>query len=255
MAERSYFSLRYAIPGYTFLLLFIVINYRVILPFPKFFDFLIALSGSAIGFPITQTWFLWRRLRNTFYNTIRNAIATFSNRYNIIANPTEEQKKVIVVAYSYVIDVVGERHRNLREYLDRRFDLFNTFGATIVSILWGLSLGWIIRLIAAFFLEKPFHFQELIKKSDLNCGLLNYTEFWVLVLTTIFGIAAILLLCGSKKHVMEQYDLMARALIEIGYKCGIVKQEDLMDMFPDIFHVKCKDSEDYTETIKVNLSF
>ena len=95
MAERSYFSLRYAIPGYTFLLLFISINYRVVLSsfqtgkmIPEFLDmffaFLIALSGSAIGFPVSQSWFLWCKCRNTLYNAPRKAIATFSRHYDII---------------------------------------------------------------------------------------------------------------------------------------------------------------------------
>jgi len=67
MAERQYFSLRYAIPGYAFILLVIAINYVPllnILPefsevFGAFLAFLSLFSGSAIGFLICQAWWWW----------------------------------------------------------------------------------------------------------------------------------------------------------------------------------------------------
>ena len=238
MAERSYFSLRLAIPGYTFLLLFISINFRVVLfslqtiyKIPEFLELfyalLLALSGSAFGFLISQTWFWWCRWRDILYEAPKSEIATFSKHYNLVTNPTKQQKKMIVLAFSYVQNIMSKKYKSLDDYLNRRFDLFNTFGATMHSIFWGLSLGWAVRLIAWHFLKKPFDFPLI-----LSYKLLGYTEFWVLVLTTLFGSVLFCLLWRRRDHVMEQYDLMAKVVIEMAYKNEIVEPEELKRVFP-----------------------
>lgn len=67
MSERQYFSLRYAIPGFAFILILIGINFVPLLKFleeiPAFKDsfgaflaFFSLFSGSAIGFLISQFW-------------------------------------------------------------------------------------------------------------------------------------------------------------------------------------------------------
>jgi hypothetical protein len=75
MADRDYFDLRYAIPGFTFLLIVFLINYKLIenITSPSlisigdiFLGFLTLLSGSAIGFLITQIYFFLPQFKGRY---------------------------------------------------------------------------------------------------------------------------------------------------------------------------------------------
>jgi hypothetical protein len=69
MSQRHFFSFRYSIPGYTFIVLVIGTNYVPLFEvltargfesvFVAFLAFLSLLSGSAIGFLISQFWY-WK---------------------------------------------------------------------------------------------------------------------------------------------------------------------------------------------------
>lgn len=70
MSERTYFSFRYAIPGYTFLAIILLINIEYFIEHMKqlsdsitlfgiILGFFTLLSGSAIGFIISQIWYVF----------------------------------------------------------------------------------------------------------------------------------------------------------------------------------------------------
>lgn len=77
MSERSFFNLRYALPGYTFILLNLLINLRFLLYLfmtimpdiqlseialsllGVLFGFLTLMSGSAVGFLVSQVWYIF----------------------------------------------------------------------------------------------------------------------------------------------------------------------------------------------------
>ena len=84
MSERTFFTLRYALPGYIFLLSVILVNWeslfsvRALSPvFGALFAFLYLLSGSAIGFLVSQLWYVyfnWRLFGKYYYHDKINTI-------------------------------------------------------------------------------------------------------------------------------------------------------------------------------------
>lgn len=99
MPEREYFSFRYAIPGYTFLLLVVLINYIPLLTilratgagqvFGAFLAFLSLFTGSAIGFLVSQFWWLYfshgdRIFGVNGYETLRNFLIEMCRRHGLI---------------------------------------------------------------------------------------------------------------------------------------------------------------------------
>jgi hypothetical protein len=86
MSEREYFSLRYAVPGFTFILIILGLNYSPLLSilrasgttevFGVFLSLLSLFAGSAIGFLVAQIsyfYFHWRRIYSSAFKSLENA--------------------------------------------------------------------------------------------------------------------------------------------------------------------------------------
>jgi hypothetical protein len=151
MAERGYFGLRYALPGYTFILMaFLIIWPNVQMFFfqegtrfdaslvSAFLVFFTLLEGSAIGFLVSQTWY-W------FYDFIlrerrlRPAIRFLQDKYGLTQRDIHRQTAFL----DYIVQLA---EKQLLAYTERRWDLLHTLGSTLVAVLLGSFIGFLIRM-------------------------------------------------------------------------------------------------------------
>ena len=145
MSERSFFNFRYSIPGYIFLIFMVMVYPGVIrdistIAGSELIGLIIGImSGPALGFLISQIWY-------TFYYN--------SKKMNIYKNNRELRKYMNYLHKKYKIKNDPEilecacnflySHYNndtLREYGNRRWDLFRIMGISKLSIIFGLICG------------------------------------------------------------------------------------------------------------------
>jgi len=153
MPERTFFSLRYGSPGYTFILLVFLValpslqkilfqevpigNTQFAAAFLAFFAL---LEGSAMGFLISQIWYL-------FYNELlhrrfklRQARDFLQRTYGLDAKDFGLQ--TIFLDYAMQLS-----RKNMLTYTQRRWDLLHTIGSTFFAALLGSSLGLLLRTL------------------------------------------------------------------------------------------------------------
>jgi len=163
MSERQYFSLRYAIPGYAFILLIVGINFFPLLEalrttqvsevFGAFLAFLSLFSGSAIGFLIYQVW--WLRFQNKVgilgLEEFERSITAFSKKYGL--EPPKCNKKAqreFITAIDYATHV--EVRENLLAMAERRWDVYHVLSSTRYTLWIGVATGIVGRVYCQFFL-------------------------------------------------------------------------------------------------------
>jgi hypothetical protein len=154
MSERTYFSLRYALPGFTFILMVVLIIWpslkELVLNNQARFDvgFVSAflalftlLEGSALGFLISQPWHLFYdfALRR---NALGSAKRFLRDHYNLVGRRRHPHEQEIF--HDYMIHLADKQ---LLEHLQRRWDLLNTVGSTLTAVLVGSLVGFLIRAL------------------------------------------------------------------------------------------------------------
>ena len=134
MSDRTFFNMRYAYPGYTFLLFLGLLSYDKISTiittssnlWSTIIGFLLVLSGAPIGFLLSQIWYL----------LIGLILKTDSDPF---------------IEKNYI--VFKNQEKGIGNYIIRRGDILNTLGSTIVSIilscvfayfLYGYNINWYI---------------------------------------------------------------------------------------------------------------
>jgi len=168
MSERSFFDLRYAVPGYTFLLFFILILNEVVLYLLQILTrsttsetltgFLVSiltlLSGTTIGFLVSQPWYCFY---NCCFKKERYLKDVFTKFKNLGICPNKricndqngelfgaQKKDVLITVIDYIVQ---KEHEQLKDYIGRRYDLINLMGSTIVSI----AMVLVFYVVALFF--------------------------------------------------------------------------------------------------------
>jgi hypothetical protein len=156
MSARSFFDIRYTIPGYTFILYFILVNLESFVFFVVkiaelesitllgiIFGFLTLLSGAALGFLVSQPW---HALNNLFFRI---------RPYERVNKRIKQRFSIEKMDYK----VLSTKKKALIDYLMRRWDLFNLMGAIISAIGLGTLFGWLVSLTitADFKLSLPIH--------------------------------------------------------------------------------------------------
>lgn len=172
MSERQYFALRYAIPGYAFILVIIAINYVPLLKilgkegvsdvFGAFLGFLTLFSGSAIGFLISQGWWWWwqRHYGILGVKAYEESIKEFCRKYELDKPECDKNaKREFVSAVDYVshitaVDYVNHSkvHKKLLTLAERRWDMYHLLSSTFHALWIGLVAGIISRLYFEIFL-------------------------------------------------------------------------------------------------------
>ncbi|MFB3888306.1 MAG: hypothetical protein ACE14S_02370 [Candidatus Bathyarchaeia archaeon] len=152
MPERTFFDLRYALPGYTFILFSILIAFPVLQEvlssssdnaalFGTFFGFLTLLSGIAIGFLVSQSWHI---IFNTFidgrYGRYPQTLDFLCSHYGLSCNM---RNKIFFCDYVHRLSP----DEGLKDYIQRRWDLIHLSGATLFSIPLAVVAGLCFRAV------------------------------------------------------------------------------------------------------------
>ena len=231
MAVREYFSFRYAIPGYTFILLVVLVNYVTLLkvlrqPVSDVFGALLAFvslfTGSAIGFLVSQIWYLWYQAgRGWFGHVDRELQELLHDTYGI---ETELQKKGIEPFLTYIRFRWGPKNEKRFEgYFQKRMDLYHLLSSTITTFGLAWASGILFRLVFWLCFGYPIF-------TDLFADLLSCSELWVqiIILITVFFLA--LGFHRGRRKVMTEYSLMVTAyLTNLRAK---INEKELKNAFP-----------------------
>jgi hypothetical protein len=246
MSERQYFALRYAIPGFAFILLIIGLNFVPLLKFlevTKFSDsfgaflaFLTLFSGSAIGFLISQFWWLWWQhhfgiLRVKQY---KESLKAFLEKFEFrekdldlyLKSLTAEEKRQFHTAVDYVSHYKAEKETLV--IAERRWDMYHMLSATKIALFWGLLSGVVFRLYYQFVFVANFDWGYFIPKGFDAVG---WTEFLASFLIIGFAIALIIALCFQKGWILT----ISAALHEARIRESKVSAYHLRKVFPALF--------------------
>jgi hypothetical protein len=206
VTERGWFSYRYAVPGFVFVGLIFLLNLDVIasildktlknrLDVAAIVALLTFLSGPAIGFTVTQLWYL------LFPSFVRCWFWRRDVR-------CELRKKEKTLPETFIVDsdywVCNEIPSRLFDYLTRRWDLFHLLCSTALVAGFGLLTGYLVRYL-------------LIISSNLNLDLLNLLSpsrmYWVHVLTILVSMVLITVLVFAARNIRDEHqDMILRIL-------------------------------------------
>jgi hypothetical protein len=156
MPERSFFDLRYAIPGYTFILLFVGINYVCFFSRTGLDIFLAVLAvfgGSAFGFIISQFWWvLYEYLMGAEFHSEKRSINAVINKFELTRPRCLQDKRKVIVILDYVTrhtkrqdrkDVVQQER--FFQYMARRWDMYHLMSSELIALGVGFLFGILFR--------------------------------------------------------------------------------------------------------------
>jgi hypothetical protein len=238
MSEREYFSVRYLIPGSTFVLL--VVAYYIVPLFrltssqqnSAIFGAILALLGSpTIGFLVSQLWWWW--FQHTLGPYKMSGVEPLAEK--ILKTEREEDKKNALIVHDYVLH--SELHskkelEGLSKYAFRRYDNYVLLSCTEWSLYFGVVLGLLSRLATAYF---------LIKVSFLS---FETIEVWLWIIIPIIAVIMILAIRNGKKWLRREHEEIHIAVIKKIIKDPKFDVERLKAIFPrEYFKDPTKESE------------
>lgn len=248
MSEREYFSLRYAVPGFTFILIILGLNYSPLLSilresgttevFGVFLSFLSLFAGSAIGFLVAQIWysyFHWRRIYSNVFKRLEN-IAKEKLGFESKAEGKDKDVMLSAVLDHILLETHDEKYW---KYCQRRWDVFHTLSCTLVSLILGVCLGLIMR-IASFCTLAQKRLGDILVYETYRPLLEQFStlslEAKVDALSFVFMlisvIALILITLYGRRQVFNEYYPILRILIG---KYSEDLKASLRKAFPDFF--------------------
>ena len=158
MPGRDYFSLIYTLPGFVLLMAIVGLNYY---PAVKILDFAISdvfgvllafislFAGSALGFLVTQFWFMrfhYSRLdANRIYKNLESLM-----KERLGWNPPDNiEAKEKDYTMSAVLDymLLYDEDEKKWSFCQRKWDIYHTMSGIIVSIITGLIVGLLSRIV------------------------------------------------------------------------------------------------------------
>lgn len=234
MSSREYFSLRYAVPGFSFILIIVGLNFLPMYDILKalgtteilaiILSFLSLFTGSAIGFLFTQIWF-WRYHSKRIYAPILKHLEKPMIE-NLGWRPGEytEDKEV---AMSAILDYIlcDEKENKFWQYGQRRWDIYHILSCTKVSLLIGYCVGYIFRIIwLILFRNDLINSPIFIVKNDLI----------LIILTSIFVSIFYLVISNERGQIFNEYYKMLEILLT-KKRSDICLIKRLIDVFPAYF--------------------
>lgn len=226
-SERGYFSYRWAIPGYAFILLVIGINFIPLLEsiktvgvsevFAVFLAFLSLLSGSALGFLVSQSWWWWFNQKGGMlgldeFEDIEKVLDDYG-----YTPPKEDKEKRRVTGAVLDFAIYLLKKKELLEYAWRRWDIYHLLSSTYCSVGIGLVSGVILRVL--FLISYSFTTVE----SVLLAPIITCVFFW-LVFTR-----------RSRSDIMFRYRPMFEALLRYSISDS-ENEKALKKVFSDRFN-------------------
>jgi len=237
MPERTFFALRHALPGYTFILVLLLVSYPRIqgLFFQSqsiellgvFLAFLTILSGGAIGFLISQFWYVIHNslLKGLFLIDAREFL---EERYNL-AKDVQHQ----IVFLDHVL------HLSAKEtiaYTQRRFDLIHTLASTLSATFIGLLGGILVRVE---FFRTDIAFKMAVHAfwtASVRPHLVSLSMYDVGV--SIIMVALSILLIASFLFVSKEHSMMVHVSVRKVVKSGAFPYSEARAYFPEDYFAK-----------------
>lgn len=192
MPEREFFSLRNTVPGVTFILIILGINYYPLFQLLNetnqgiqlFVAILTIVSGSAIGFLITQFWWgsfeLRKKIRSMVLKKSLNCVIT---KFTLANNKNHYEEAMKVFDY-----IAGAEDNKLSAFASRRWDIFHLLSATIIAIILSLSTSGLMRYL-------------LLPEFPINAGI----ESWVIIFTVFASIALVLFMLVNIRKCKDDF--------------------------------------------------
>lgn len=207
MSERAFFSLRYALPGYTFILMVILVAYpeleiiffksEQVALVAALLAFLSLLGGGALGFLISQGWYwIFNQFFVANYEGIPKMIKWLRKEYGLVK---DKHHQIVFVDYIYRL----HENKELKSVNERRYDLMHVSGSTIFSIIIGSTFEFLIR--SGLFFTKITIKDAIELLSNIS---LDLTKIWtydvgVILIVVILLIVLFFTLQHAKKlHAM-----------------------------------------------------
>jgi hypothetical protein len=248
MADREYFSLRYLAPGFTFVLIFIGLNFLPVLDILKAigatnentFGVIISLvslfASSAIGFLISQVWFgLWfnpkriaARINEPLEETMNLKLKWKLRKKG--EKRTKDRDHALIAILNYMLLKGKECEWN---FCQRKWDIYLLLGCTLASLFLSAVLGFVSRLV----LNYTFY-GEIQALSSLGSfrSLNSATQFDILLFAFTCASALFLsvVLFLARKQVFREYFPMMKILINRN-ATNVAFKTEVRDTFPDFF--------------------
>lgn len=149
-AERSFFTLRYAVPGLTVILFSVLVSYPTlrgiliveanITLVGAFLAFFSLLGGSAVGFLVSQSWYIFDYcFLYGNYGKLRKLREDLQKEYKEY-DLHDRFDQVL-----FLNELFGLSDERTQYYAQRRYDLYHTCGSTLFATIAGYFLGIVIR--------------------------------------------------------------------------------------------------------------
>ncbi len=208
---RGWFSYRYAIPGFLFIIFLFLSNLELIVygllrsPFELNLAAVAAIltffSGPAIGFLVTQIWYLLLFLfgRRLIYRKSEKMLSCLG---------------IDVKSSSYVTDIdywgcTTIENDCLYDYLTRRWDLINLLCSIISTMLFGLAVAYlVVRPMLLSMLSGPFSVDQTYFNSLIEY--MRNIHVWIF----IASFASIAILFSSVVNVRNEHQEMVIRIIQ-----------------------------------------
>lgn len=217
MSERMFFDKRLTVPGFTFILIVLIVNlsllYNLFLTenVPEFAVKVIGillgniLSAPAIGFLVSQLWYFFSQhaciLRHQIY--LPKNLSEVLTKYKVKSDDHIQVTISDHILHSWKCNAI-------RQYQERRWDLLNLMGSVWVAIPIGLVYGYYIKWVL---LGSQFYAQ--------------FDLFVIIPLVALFG-----LVYSGIRHVREES--LSMLILMIRLKVEELKKEGkkLRDVYP-----------------------
>lgn len=224
---KNLFELRYTIPGYTFILFIAAININLLLIFVSevvagsttaafggiIIGVLAFLGGIPFGFLVSQLWYLIyyffmqpRILKQVIEKNEKTPgkkeSKLFGDRLRRIGGEYKQLKnrqikpEYLKLSFDYIFDIAYDEETKdekprIKNYITRRWNLFNILGATFTSLILSLIVGTLMY----FYFQYVVDF-SVIKNSAIEFYFNRMTFLGIPIHILLIGIlSAVLLLC------------------------------------------------------------
>jgi len=236
MPERSFFDLRYAIPGYSFIIWILGINHVPLLAlevfelesaFGAFLALLTLLGGSPIGFLVSQWWWWSFQRKVKEYDDFEASVQALRKKYGVIKPEEKEGKKKVLTIHDYVIH--SEKNDRIHEYNARRWDMYHLFSSERVAIRLATLCGFLYRFL---YQDTHVYIKDILTReidySTDNLVSFLKAEGWVQVCLIFLWLAMdFVLLRQGYEYVKFQLCAMTKATINK----SSLRREDLEGIF------------------------
>jgi len=239
MSSREYFSLRYAAPGFSLILVIIGLNFYPIFEILKesvtnnvfgiVLSFLSLFAGSAIGFIVAQIWFAYFTFRKLDAKRIfKHSEKDMENHFGWApGDEVEDKDSTLSAVLDYML--LFEKDKNKWGYCQRKWDIYHIMSTTLVSLIFGVGVGLILRTILSLYFFGGISLSWFPKSS-----IPIQTDFLFFVFTLINVFSFTVIIYFVRRQIFNEYNRMLRIFI-VRMGCNKEFIKELNAAFPGYF--------------------